>query len=433
MQSKPRKDSFIKKIWKKTFSRFFGFEEGIDITDDVAVLNRRNVVIKNIIFISNNFYSFLMLILSISTKQTTDWIITVISFPITFLINRLLVTLINMDRKDKTKQMIAMYVASFYIFLYSVLMYARLYNGIYETVSYVLLYYAIVVISLYQDRKLLSSAFIYLFGIVTAIHFIWTYQFMNQSSGLTMLEFIKRFIGTAEFGDLILRSLVFVLFYLAVFVIVSIGQYMQEERKKELIKRRQVQNDFGDIVGKLFQAVFVNARISVDEEHVKQVQKISEKVADIYGMNDANIKNLSDYSIIHLKYNEMNELKVLSNVNDEKNYEVLKNKTSIGADIVKRIELSQSSAEIVRAHVENNVSHEKILFIMKNQSDLDSQIIMLSDIYVTLRSAKSYKRPYPHNKALELIEKQISPYFRNDLKERFIKFADEIEDVYNSF
>lgn len=432
-EAESKKNKF-NKLGKNLFSKFFGFEEGIDITNDVAVLNRRNIVMKNIVFVSNLFYSLLLFVLSLSTKLTTDWAITIVSFPITFLINKLLKTLIDLDKEDKTKQMIAMYVASFYIFLSAVLIYAKLYQtGTFETASYILIYYSIVVISLYQDKKLLSTAFIYLFGLVTFIHLVWTYQILGASKELGMLEFLKGFVGTPEFGDLIFRSVAFILFYLVVFVIVAIGQYMQEERKKELIKRRQVQNDFSAIVGKLFQAVFINAYIFVNKEHAYQVQKVSEKIAEFVGMNNADISNLSAFSIIHLRYDEIKDLEMKNVAYDDKTYEFIKVKTSLGADIVKRMELSQNCEAIVRSHVENTISDEKMRSIMKNQLDLQSQVILLSDIYITLRGINSYKRPYTHSMSINLFANQIAPYFIPELKERFLKFSDEVEELYNNF
>ena len=44
------------KLFKKIvsfFERNFSFEHGVDLNDEVEVLFRRNIVIKNIIFISN--------------------------------------------------------------------------------------------------------------------------------------------------------------------------------------------------------------------------------------------------------------------------------------------------------------------------------------------------------------------------------------------
>lgn len=423
----------IKGLGDNLFSKFFGFEEGIDITDDVAVLHRRNVVIKNIIFISNLFYSFLLLILSLTTKQTSDWTITIVSFPMTFLINKLLTTLISLDNKDKTKQLIAMYVASFYIFLSSVIIYARLYNGAFETVAYILIYYSLVVISLYQDKKLLRTAFLYLLVLVSLIHIIWTYSIPGNAQGQSALQFLRNFVSTDQFGDLILRTLVFSLFYLVVYVIVSIGQYMQEERKKELIKRRKVQNDFSSIVGSLFNAVFINDHFIVNQDVVHQVQKVSEKIAEFTGMNNAEINNVSTYSILHLRFEEVKDFNISSHVYDEATYETIKAKTNLGANIIKRIELSQTSESVVRSHVENTLDEDKMKNYGINQMDLTSQIILLSDIYLTLRSAKSYKRPYTHSNSLDLIETKIAPFFDQDLRERFKKFAGEIEEVYNNF
>ena len=41
----------------KTFDNLFGFESGVDITDETNVLYRRNNVIKRIIFLSNLVFS----------------------------------------------------------------------------------------------------------------------------------------------------------------------------------------------------------------------------------------------------------------------------------------------------------------------------------------------------------------------------------------
>ena len=46
----------FKKI-KSFFERNFSFEHGVDLNDEVEVLFRRNIVIKNIILISNMVYS----------------------------------------------------------------------------------------------------------------------------------------------------------------------------------------------------------------------------------------------------------------------------------------------------------------------------------------------------------------------------------------
>lgn len=425
----------IKTFGKDVFAKFFGFEQGIDITDDIAVLHRRNIVIKNIIFVSNVVYSLLLFINSLMTEASNaDWAIAIVAFPLTFVVNTWLTRLIKIDTRDKTKQMIATYVASFYIFLSSVLIYARLYNqGTLETVSYVLLYYALVVISLYQDKKILATSFAYMFILMTSIHLIFTYNFLSDSEGKDMFVFLKEFISKPEFSDLILRTIVFGLFFLVVYVIVSIGQYMQDERKNELLKRRRVQKDFSLIVGNLFQAVFINSYILINKEHAYQVQKVSERIATFVGMNAADIKNLSEYAIIHLRYEEVKDLDISSSIYDDKAYEALKVKTNLGSNIVKRTELSQNCESIVRSQIESTATDEKMQAILETQSDLTSQIILLAEIYLTLRSANSYKRPFTHLRSIALIKEKINPFFLQDLMERFHKFSDELEEIYNTF
>jgi hypothetical protein len=193
-QNKKRKFWDLKTLGKDIFAKFFGFEQGVDITNDVAVLFRRNVVIKNIVFVSNIMYTLILLVLSFSSEaQVADWVITVMAFPITYVINKLLKKLIYLDQEDKTKQSVAMYVAAFYIFFSSVLIYARLYTLEYfETGAYILMYYAVVVISLYQEKKLLSSSFQGLLALLTVIHLIWTYNFHGLVGGQSFMEFLPK-------------------------------------------------------------------------------------------------------------------------------------------------------------------------------------------------------------------------------------------------
>ena len=112
------------------------------------------------------------------------------------------------------------------LFISSILVYAKLYNVgssetvVFETASYVLIYYSLVIISLYQYKVLLHRIFTTLFVSMTAVHIIFTYQFLNFSEGKTLLEYSQWFIKTDYFGDLILRSLIFLLFYLILIVIV---------------------------------------------------------------------------------------------------------------------------------------------------------------------------------------------------------------------
>ena len=425
----------LKALGKDIFARFFGFEQGVDITDDVAVLYRRNVVIKNIVFVSNLMYSIILFLLSLSTQgQVADWVVAFVAFPLTYVINKFLKKLINMDPHDKTKQSVAMYVAAFYIFFSSILIYARLYEKEYfETAAYILMYYAVVVISLYQERKLLSSSFQGLLALLTVIHFIWTYSIQGLVGEETIIEFLPRFVRMPEFSDILLRTLLFILFYFVVYAIVSMGQYMQEERKLELIKRRQVQGDFSHIVGDLFSVVFSSSYTLMDKRHAYQVQQMSEKLADYVGLPSQKKTEMNQYAMIHLQYQEIKNLLNDMNSFDEKSYDILKEKTELGSKIAKRMQLAQKCEDIARAHIEDTANEKFLKEMLVIQPEIEAQIILLADLYITMRGPKPYKRPMAHNIVLKSFQTELSNYFDYDLKERFLKFNDEFAEMYNNF
>jgi hypothetical protein len=434
-KAKKRKFWDLKTLGNDIFAKFFGFEQGVDITNDVAVLFRRNVVIKNIIFLSNIMYTIILIILSLSVEgQVSDWVVTVLAFPITYVINKMLNKLIHLDPEDKTKQNVAMYVAAFYIFFSAILIYARLYTQEYfETGAYILMYYAVVVISLYQEKKLLSSSFQGLLAMLTVIHLIWTYNFHGLVNGQTIIEFLPSFLRLPEFSDILLRTLLFILFYFVVYAIVSMGQYMQEERKNELIKRRQVQNDFSHIVGDLFTVVFSSSYTLMEKRHAYQVQQMSQKLADYYGLNEAEIQKLNDYAMVHLQYQEIKHLLNDINTYDEKTYDILKEQTELGSRIAKRIQLAQKCEDIARAQIEDIANEKFLKEMLLIQPDIQAQIILLCDLYITMRSHRSYKRPMAHSIVLKLFQQELGHFFDYDLKERFLKFNDEFSEMYNNF
>lgn len=428
------KKNKITGMTKSFFSRLFAFEENIDITDDVIVLHRRNIVIKNIIFLSNIVYSILLFLIAFTTKEPSDWLFSVLSFPLTFFINNVIKRLIFGDRHDKTKQEVAMYVLSLYMFLSSILIYARLYqNQTFETAAYILLYYAIVVVSLYQSRRLIMWVFQGMLAAITVIHFVWTYNVNSIYKGMSINEFLKAFLPTKEAVDIFLRTTLFIIFMVVIYAIVSIGSYMQEQRKQELMKRRDIQTDFSNIVKDLFQVVLSSKKNFLDRQHIELVYRMSDKLATYFGLSTNQIDYIKTYSKIHLRYKEVEDLMTNDLTIDEAKFEILREKTVLGTEIAKRLQLAQKAEDIARAHVEGVATLQFSQEINEIQPQIESQVILLCDLYVTMRSGKSYKRPYPNQTTIQLIEKNFLPYFDYFLIERFLKFRAEFEKIFNEF
>ena len=417
-------------LLKNLFTRFFGFDQGIDISDDTAVLYRRNIVIKNIIFMSNMMFSIIFLFVSLNNpNQTGDWLITILLLPLTFGINKLLANLIKQEPQNLTKQQVAMYVATFYMFVSAVLVYVRLIKEpVYETVAYVLMYYALVVISLYQDRKLLSGVFGVILTLVTALHFIFTYNILDK--GYSISQFFNAAITEPAFKDIILRTFSFIVFYLVVFTIVSIGSQLQEQRKQELIKRRNVQDDFSEIVSSLFSVVFSTSHALLEQNHARIVSLIALSLADYYNLDENKKHELKDYALVHLRFDE---IKTIMKNDNLRSFDELKDKTKLGSKIATRLQLAQKAEDITRAHVEA-VANETFKSNMQQiQPQIVSQIILMADLYVAFRSPKPYKRPLQHTVVVTIFENELKDYFEPKLLSRFIKYNLEIKQLYDNY
>ena len=119
------------------------------------------------------FYSLILFIIAATTQKPSDWLFTALFFPFTFFLNAVIKRLLYGDTHDKTKQEVGMYLLAIYMFISSLLFYARFYeNSVLETAAYILIYYAVVVISLYTSRKLTLWSTFGMLVSMTIIHLL---------------------------------------------------------------------------------------------------------------------------------------------------------------------------------------------------------------------------------------------------------------------
>ena len=195
---------FVKKIKNKVkskiknntlYQKYFGFESGIDITDDKEVQYRKNVVIKNIIFVSNMVYTVIFFLVSLGNpSDQSNWLLTVLLFPVTFLVNYVLKKLINKGSSDALSQTLAMYVGSFYMFLSTIIIYIKLKYGsqtYLAEVGYILIYYSLLICAFYQNRLMLKNVYVFVIVLMTVLHFLVTYPVVQGAGRLSVLEFVS--------------------------------------------------------------------------------------------------------------------------------------------------------------------------------------------------------------------------------------------------
>ncbi len=434
----------MKKLFVNLFSKLnnmLSFEKGIDITDDYAVLRRKNIVIKNIIFFSNITYTLILFLISLIASGTSNWVLTIIFVPVTFGLNRTLSKLINDSTNEKIKQQVAMYIAAFYMILSSVLIYFKLktqmtvdgseYLGIGEA-GYILIYYSLLVVSLYQDKKMLMSISRWMLVIITIIHFTITYSIVNADYATSLVKFLQTFFTTKEFFDILLRTLFLILFMVVLITNVGIAQYAYLERKNEAVKRQGVQTDYSDVVNDLF-SVILGMRMASgnDRERINLLSKMAENLGTSTRLTLNDLEELKKYVSIHIE--ERKNLVVVKKENmTEEDYMEVRRRSEVGARVAKRLQLEQKCEDIIRTHIEGAPTKSFKNEMNNMLMDIESQIVLICDCYITMREAKSYKRPYSHKLTIDFMNHELMDYFDEEVFDKFMKNSDLYEEMYNN-
>lgn len=414
----------------KFFSNTFGFESGIDITDDTKVLYRKNIVIKNIIFISNLIFTLMFAFLSFGEKSNI--VLTFILFPVTFLVNSGLKKTINKNPNDITTQTIASYIACFYMFLLSIVIYFKLKYGSIDYLKecgYILIYYSLAVCSFYQNKKLLKTVFEWVLALVTILHFTVTYEIIFSEMASDLGLFFKEFFVSNAFKDILIRTILLCVFMLLLYAIVSMSGYMQEERKKELMKRREVQEDFTNVVTKIFEVTLDNSsRSEEDKESVRIVSKMAKRLAELLSMPEEECQEIENFAKIHIE----RSVNFLSDgANEDEKFALLREQTNLGSIIISRLQLERKCEHIIRSTFEESNTQEFVLRMNRIQNEIQAQLILICELYVTMRSIKSYKKAYNHKLTMQYMTEQFSVYFDGNVFDRFVRFKDEFEKIFD--
>lgn len=309
------KKRITKRFEKSTFFQDkFGFENGIDITDDNMVLYRKNIVIKNIVFVVNLLYTLIFTIITLGNpSNTSNILLTILLLPVTMLVNYFLGKLINKGPNDNLSQTMAMYVSAFYMFLSSVLVYIKLKYGesgddgsnYLSEAGYILIYISLLMCAFYQNKKMLKNIFIWVLVLITILHFTVTYSLVSLAQNSNIWDtFVTILTGTA-LRDILVRTILLVAYMLILYIYVAMTNYMQEERKKEQAKRRKVQEDYIKSVQNIFAITLPNIEVTEDDLHENMILTgMVKKLASLLSLKLEEIDELADYTrlIVNSKF-----------------------------------------------------------------------------------------------------------------------------------
>jgi len=443
-----------KRTWIEWFNNLFGFEEGIDILDQDAVLFRKNCVIKRIIFIANLF-----LIAIITFTVNVNFIVSLAILIPSILVNGYLKRTIYDEPRNPIRQQVAMYLASSYIFLLSIGIYiklkldataaveaanaiigtsgytdALLKSEVYGSIAnagYIVIFFAIAIIGLYQSRKLMSTMFKWIFaGVIlinlTVLHPVYLY--------VTDIGDFFRFFWSEAFRDIVIRLIILLMFMLVIYATASIAESISKNRLEELVKRQRLEIEFARVVGNVFNVINVFNE-SNQNETIESVYCKAEMVREFSKMmkiDDDKIDDLYDFSVIHIKNRNkltFDEYKNKRNLEDS-DYTDIQFRTNIGLKLVRRLEIVQVAEDAIRAHFEK---WENMSVIEKYKSPnftQEEQMILIIDFYDALRSNRSYKSTSKHKQSVDLISRMYFDYFNPAILEMFKRHSDEFSEIY---
>ncbi len=422
------------KIRNNTFyQRYFGFENGIDITDDKMVQYRKNVVIKNIIFVSNMLYTLIFFLLSVtSTGDQSNWLLTILLFPVTFLVNHLLKKMIKKGPDDSLAQTLAMYIGSFYMFLSTIIIYIKLKvgGGYLQEVGYILVYYSLLICAFYQNKKMLKNVFLLVLVLMTILHFTVTYNIVSLAGEKTIPEFLKAFFGGVEFRDIVIRTILLGMFMLVLYIYVSMSNYMQDERKKELEKRRKVQDDYTNVVTQIFDVTLAVEKATEEEKKEADIIAIMvKKLSSLLSIAPEKCEEIVEYSRLHI--DKKVDFSFQNIQSDEEKFLAIREQTELGSRLISRLQLKRKGEDILRATFEGSDDDNFIRHEREIQNALESEIILICDLYVSMRSVKPYKKAYNHKNTIAYMEKSFKIYFDPMVYDRFTRYSSDFEKIFD--
>ncbi len=119
------------------------------------------------------------------------------------------------------------------------------------------------------------------------------------------------------------------------------------------------------------------------------------------------------------------------NMNEDEKYSLLKEQTNLGSIIISRLQLERKCETIIRSTFEGSDTNQFISRMNSIQNEASAQIILLCELYATMRSVKSYKKAYNHKVTMQYMSEHFSVYFNGEIFERFERFKDEFEKIYD--
>lgn len=171
-------------------------------------------------------------------------------------------------------------------------------------------------------------------------------------------------------------------------------------------------------------------------KHIKRVNTLSKRIAEELGMSKEYTRRIYNAAQMHdvgKVYIDKNILTKPGKLTDEE-FEMMKNHTVYGESIIGDSEYLKMSAEIARSHHEKYDGTGYPDAKKGEEIPLSARIVFLADIYDALRSARTYKPAFSHEKTYDIItigDGRVNPeHFEPNILEVFKRIHLDFKNIY---
>jgi HD-GYP domain-containing protein (c-di-GMP phosphodiesterase class II) len=167
--------------------------------------------------------------------------------------------------------------------------------------------------------------------------------------------------------------------------------------------------------------------------HLKMVGEISALLSKKYGFSEFKVRKIEFFGKIH----DLGKVGIPENILNKPGkltpaeFEVVKEHTEIGYHLINKFGFSKMGENIIRYH------HEKwngkgYRGLSEKEIPIEARIVAIADVYDALRKKRTYKEPFTHEKAVEIIKNGRGEDFDPELVDIFLKCHQEIKTIYNT-
>jgi len=239
----------MNKLIMKVFTqamKFFSLEvDGFDILDSIEVLRRKNIIVNRLLLTTNILITIFVTMYQepIGPTRTLSLLLPAI------LINVVITYFVSNQKEDYEKQVMGMYLAVLSVCYIAI----RLYFLYPAPFTYIFIYIALVIIALFQNRHAIILGDVLIFSVATFIH-------ISEVGSTRELPLIS------TDHDIMVYTMFLILFIFVITSMVFFSEYMDNERKNELKKREELENEFQNVLWDVFDTIEDFSQVTDDDE-----------------------------------------------------------------------------------------------------------------------------------------------------------------------